>query len=99
MTILTMIQKMSEGLGRTCTIFFLTLVFSLPLGMLVALMRMSKFKPLSYVTQVMISILRFSISSGLTISILSSMIFLPSNPALHRFRRRSVRSWGAPSML
>ncbi len=58
MTILTMIQKMSEGLGRTCTIFFLTLVFSLPLGMLVALMRMSKFKPLSYVTQVMISILR-----------------------------------------
>ena len=58
MTILTMIQKMSEGLGRTCTIFFLTLVFSLPLGMLVALMRMSKFKPLSYVTRVMISILR-----------------------------------------
>ncbi len=58
MTISTMILKMSEGLGRTCTIFALTLVFSLPLGMLVALMRMSKFKPLSYVTQVMISILR-----------------------------------------
>ena len=58
MTILTMIQKMSEGLGRTCTIFFLTLVFSLPLGMLVALMRMSRFKPLSYLTRVMISILR-----------------------------------------
>ena len=58
MTISTMILKMSEGLGRTCTIFALTLVFSLPLGMLVALMRMSKFKPLGMATRVVISVLR-----------------------------------------
>ena len=58
MTITTMIQKMSEGLGHTCTIFFLTLLFSLPLGMIVALMRMSKFKPLRYVATVCISVLR-----------------------------------------
>ena len=37
MTILTMISKMSEGLGRTCAIFFLTLLFSLPLGLIVSL--------------------------------------------------------------
>ena len=33
MTLLTIIAKMSEGLGKTCAIFFLTLLFSLPLGM------------------------------------------------------------------
>ena len=34
MTLTAMIVKMSEGLGRTCAIFFLTLLFSLPLGLL-----------------------------------------------------------------
>lgn len=38
MTLSTMILKMSEGLGNTCAIFFLTLLFSLPLGMLFALL-------------------------------------------------------------
>ena len=42
MSLMTMIVKMSEGLGKTCAIFFLTLLFSLPLGMIVALLRMSK---------------------------------------------------------
>ena len=50
MTLMTMILKMSEGLGKTCAIFFLTLLFSLPLGMLVALLRMSKVKLVSAVT-------------------------------------------------
>ena len=58
MTLLTMVLKMSEGLGKTCAIFFLTLLFSLPLGMLVALMRMSKNKIISGVTRFFISILR-----------------------------------------
>ena len=44
MTLATMILKMSEGLGKTCAIFFLTLLFSLPLGMIVTLLRMSKNK-------------------------------------------------------
>ena len=42
MTLLTMIVKMGEGLSKTCAIFSLTLLFSLPLGMVVALLRMSK---------------------------------------------------------
>ena len=58
MTIATMIQKMSEGLGRTCAIFFLTLLFSLPLGLVVAALRRSRFRPLQTVTRVFISIIR-----------------------------------------
>ena len=53
-----MISKMSEGLGRTCAIFFLTLLFSLPLGMVVALLRMSKNRVVSGITKVYISVLR-----------------------------------------
>lgn len=58
MTLGTMILKMSEGLGRTCSIFFLTLIFSLPLGLVVALLRMSKNRIVSGATRVVISVLR-----------------------------------------
>ena len=58
MTLSTMILKMSEGLGNTCAIFFLTLLFSLPLGMLFALLRMSKNKVVSSVMRFIISVLR-----------------------------------------
>ncbi|MBR5489745.1 MAG: amino acid ABC transporter permease [Oscillospiraceae bacterium] len=58
MTLMTMIIKMSEGLGKTCAIFFLTLLFSLPLGMIVALLRMSKNRIISNIVRFFISILR-----------------------------------------
>ena len=58
MTLLTMIMKMSEGLGKTCAIFFLTILFSLPLGMLITLLRMSKNKVVSGVTRFVIAVLR-----------------------------------------
>ena len=58
MTVLTMIAKMSEGLGRTCAIFFLTLLFSLPLGLMVCQLRMSKNRLVSALTKAYISILR-----------------------------------------
>ena len=58
MTLMTMIMKMSEGLGRTCAIFALTLIFSIPLGMIVAWLRMSKNRVISSVTRFVISILR-----------------------------------------
>lgn len=58
MSLLTMILKMAEGLSKTCAIFFLTLLFSLPLGMIVALLRMSKDKVVSSVTRFVISVLR-----------------------------------------
>ena len=58
MTVMTMILKMGEGLGRTCAIFFLTLLFALPLGLLVALLRMSKNKVVSSIMKVYIAVLR-----------------------------------------
>ncbi len=58
MSLMTMIVKMSEGLGKTCAIFFLTLLFSLPLGMIVALLRMSKVKVVSAVTRFFITVIR-----------------------------------------
>ena len=58
MSLMTMIVKMSEGLGKTCAIFFLTLLFSLPLGMVVALLRMSGLKVVSAITRFFITVLR-----------------------------------------
>ena len=58
MTIMAMITKMSEGLGRTCAIFFLTLLFSLPLGLIVALLRMSRVKIIRRITTAFISVIR-----------------------------------------
>ena len=53
-----MINLMLEGMGGTCAIFFLTLLFSLPLGMVVALLRMSKNRGGSNVPRAIISVLR-----------------------------------------
>ena len=58
MTLLNIIVKMSEGLGKTCAIFFLTLLFAIPLGMIVASLRGSRFKVISAVARAYISILR-----------------------------------------
>lgn len=58
MTLLTMIIKMLEGFEKTCAIFFLTLLFSLPLGMIVTLLSKSKIKIVAQVTRFVISILR-----------------------------------------
>lgn len=58
MSLGVMVVKMLEGFGKTGLIFFLTLIFSLPLGMLVALLRMSKNKVISGITRFIISILR-----------------------------------------
>lgn len=51
-------QKLMNGVGASMAIFFLTLLFSLPLGLLVAFGRMSRFKPLSLLVKLYISIVR-----------------------------------------
>ena len=53
-----MLSQMSQGMLSTLGIFVLTLLFSLPLGFLIAFGRMSKFKPISGVTRIFISIMR-----------------------------------------
>ncbi len=58
MELSVMFGALVEGLGLSAWIFAVTLVGSLPLGIVVALARMSKFKPLSLLAQFYISILR-----------------------------------------
>lgn len=51
-------QQLFGGMGASLLIFVLTLLFSLPLGLLVAFGRMSKCKPLQAIVKVFIAILR-----------------------------------------
>ena len=50
--------QLLKGVGASLAIFLLTLLFSLPLGLLIAFGRMSKFKPLSLLVKLYISIVR-----------------------------------------
>ena len=52
------IKQLWGGLGVSCSIFFLTLIFSLPLGFLIMFGARSKNKILSGITRVYISIMR-----------------------------------------
>ena len=47
-----------DGFKLTCLLFALTLVFALPLGLFISFCSMSKFKPLAYVTKVIVWIVR-----------------------------------------
>lgn len=51
-----MFRQLLPGMGASVSIFVLTLLFSLPLGLLVAFARMSKIKPLQWITKFYISI-------------------------------------------
>ena len=46
------------GFGETLKIFFITLAFSLPLGLVIAFGSMSKFKPLSALTRAFVWVIR-----------------------------------------
>ncbi|MCR4752131.1 MAG: amino acid ABC transporter permease [Eubacterium sp.] len=54
----TMLSAMGEGMLRTCAIFFLTLLFSIPLGMVVMLLRRSRFRFLQWLMKIYIAIMR-----------------------------------------
>ena len=58
MSFQVMLQQLTTGFGQTLLIFFLTLLFSLPLGMVVYFGRVSRFKPLSWIVKAYISIMR-----------------------------------------
>lgn len=58
MSFSAMMVQMTQGFGQTVLIFVLTLLFSLPLGLLVAFCRMSQISPLRGIAKVFISILR-----------------------------------------
>lgn len=58
MTVSTMLMQLGSGMLKSVEIFCLTLIFSLPLGLLVALGRMSRLKILSGIIKVYIAIMR-----------------------------------------
>ncbi len=58
MNLTVVMQQLIGGMGASLLIFVLTLLFSMPLGLLVAFGRMSKFKPLQAIVKVFIAILR-----------------------------------------
>ena len=58
MNINTMLSTMAAGMLRTCGIFALTLLGSLPLGMVVALLRKSRFAVVRVIIRVYISVIR-----------------------------------------
>ena len=58
MTFATMLSTMADGMLKTLLIFVLTLIGSLPLGMIVALLRKSKFKVVRGIISGYISIMR-----------------------------------------
>ena len=58
MTLSTMLSTMAAGMLRTCGIFLLTLVGSLPLGMIVALLRKSRFSVVRLLIRAYISVIR-----------------------------------------
>lgn len=58
MTTLTMLKQLGDGMVVSVEIFLLTLVFSLPLGLLVAFGRMSKIGIIRWLVKIYIAIMR-----------------------------------------
>jgi len=54
----TMLAQMGAGMGKSMLIFVLTLIFSMPLGMIVAFGRMSKNKIIQTIVKFYISVMR-----------------------------------------
>lgn len=54
----TMLTTMGEGMLRTSAIFFLTVLFSMPLGMIVMLLRRSRFSVVRWIMKIYIAVMR-----------------------------------------
>ena len=53
-----MLSSMGEGMLRSCAIFILTILFSMPLGMIVMFLRRSRFTIVREITKIYIAIMR-----------------------------------------
>ena len=70
-------EKLIEGFGQTVSLFAITLILSLPLGLIFAVASMSKFKPLKYLMKCIIWIIRGTplILQIMFIQMLPNMVF------------------------
>ena len=55
---LSVTQRLLEGFGLTCQIFLLTLLFALPLGLVIAFCSMSSFAPLRWLSRTFVWVIR-----------------------------------------
>lgn len=69
-----LVSQLLRGLGVTMQLFSYTLLLSLPLGLLVALLRMSRFSPVRFVTRMYILVMR---GTPLILQIFTIYFFLP----------------------
>lgn len=58
MSFFEILKALQSGVWYSVQIFFLTLILSLPLGLLICVCRMTKFKPVSWLFRLYISIMR-----------------------------------------
>jgi polar amino acid transport system permease protein len=58
MSFITITGKLLEGFGVSCTIFFFTLIFSIPLGLIISFGSMSRIAPLRWLTKTFVWIIR-----------------------------------------
>ena len=58
MSLSTMLSAMSEGMLNSCAIFILTILFSMPLGMIIMFLRRSKIVIIREITKIYIAIMR-----------------------------------------
>lgn len=56
--VMNVITQLGKGMLATLAIFVFTLIFSMPLGLLLTFIRMSKWKPLQWLAKIYISIMR-----------------------------------------
>ena len=54
----TVVQSLNIGFLQTLKLFFVTLIGAFPIGLIISFGSMSKFKPLSYFTKVVVWIVR-----------------------------------------
>ncbi len=53
-----MLRELAAGMGKSLLVFALTLLFAMPLGLLLAFVRMSRFKVVQWIARIYISVMR-----------------------------------------
>ncbi|MBE5742577.1 MAG: amino acid ABC transporter permease [Clostridiales bacterium] len=85
MSFMVVTQSLLEGFALTCLLFIVTLVLSLPLGLLISFCTMSKVKPIKYASKVFVWIIR-----GVPLMLqLFIVYYLPG-----MFSKTGVNFWG-----
>jgi len=58
MSLQTVTKSLLEGFGENCVIFIMTLLFALPLGLVIAFGSMSRFRPLKWLVKTFVWVIR-----------------------------------------